>query len=397
MNAIIEKLVGNDEMRGAGSWVFSDQGVAEDKGFRNVSKYWYEKTLSVEDGLAQLEKGRSETVDFYATAKQMVPTVSAGNFSLQCPEGRLYRPTTHAMTQLGEWAGTGSKFVLGLLEGDEGDAETLVRVVQNAFRRLDPEKKFLWRARQDGTLRAMLSTEYARVDNRWFLEALHTILPGCRLSHWRGDSDTIYGNVLIPDTVRAETDSEYGGMLSVGNSEIGERRITSLPSIFRAVCMNGCIWGQAVGKGIHIVHRGNIDLGQLFDTLEQNITEQIPLLPVGIERLLSLRQLGWTGDSIKPLFAHVARENKLTKKQASSLLQGYHAELAVAPDSARTLFGVVAAITRASQKMSNEDWVRLDTVAGKLSELDSLGWAGFTKQALGLTVTQVEAAFATAL
>ena len=97
--------------------------------------------------------------------------------------------------------------------------------------------------------------------------------------------------MLIPDTIREESDSDYGGMLSIGNSEIGERRISSMPSIFRAICMNGCIWDQTAGKGINQVHRGKIDLDQLFLVIKENLEVQIPLLPQGIERLLGTRRM----------------------------------------------------------------------------------------------------------
>ncbi len=52
-------------------------------------------------------------------------------------------------------------------------------------------------------------------------------------------------------------------MVSVSNCEIGKRALGSLPSLFRAICMNGCIWGQAYGEKIKVVHRGEIDLDQL--------------------------------------------------------------------------------------------------------------------------------------
>ncbi len=48
---------------------------------------------------------------------------------------------------------------------DKGDAETLARVFQNGFRRLDEGKPFLWRTREDGTPRAMLTGQYACINN----------------------------------------------------------------------------------------------------------------------------------------------------------------------------------------------------------------------------------------
>jgi hypothetical protein len=104
---------------------------------------------------------------------------------------------------------------------------------------VDQDKQRLIRTWSDGTLRAFLSQKYTIVNNAWFLDVLSKAIPGGVVSHWKGDADSIFGNVLIPDTIRAEADSDFGGMLSVGNSEIGTRRISSLPSVFRAICMNG--------------------------------------------------------------------------------------------------------------------------------------------------------------
>jgi hypothetical protein len=102
-----------------------------------------------------------------------------------------------------------------LYERDEQDGNTLCTIINNAKRRLKSTKKYLWRTRQDGTLRAMLTDKYAIVNNEWLLEVWQRLIPGGRLSHWRGDSDTIYGNILIPDSIREEDDSDYGGFLTL--------------------------------------------------------------------------------------------------------------------------------------------------------------------------------------
>ena len=73
-------------------------------------------------------------------------------------------------------------------------------LANNALRRLDPEKKYRLRTYTDGTCRAFVTDRYAPIDNRWYLEQLKQNLPEGRLSHWRGDEDTIYGNILL-DTI----------------------------------------------------------------------------------------------------------------------------------------------------------------------------------------------------
>ena len=156
------------------------------------------------------------------------------------------------------------------------------------------------------------------MDNSWFVNVIKGLVPSGRLSHWKGDSDTIYGNVLIPDTIREEEDSDYRGMFSVGNCEIGIRSISTCPSVFRAICMNGCIWDQEMGVAIRKVHRGEINLEELKDAIKLNLEEQIPLLPEGIERLLAIRAKGTDGASLSTVFASVAKDHKLSKKQATA-------------------------------------------------------------------------------
>lgn len=404
-----KKLEGTAETLAAGTFVLQGQQLATEEGFRNVSKIWYNKTVSFEDGMEALEKGRALTEDINARVSEMVPAVNdAGTLVFRhLPSSRDFIPTEHAWGQIGLWSTVGTTYLNMILTNptdykgrekfarDRQDMETLAIVLRNGFRRADEKKNFLWRTRKDGTLRAMLTDRFAIVDNRWYLEKLKEMLPGGRLSHWRGDSDTIFGNVLIPDTIRADEDSEYGGMLSIGNSEIGERRLSSLPSIFRAICMNGCIWGQVKGKdGINQVHRGRIDLPWLEKEIRSNLDKQIPLLPTGIDKLLGLRNYGWDGDSVKPVFAAVANLYKLQKREAAGLLMGYAEEIRETPAWEKTGFSFVNAVTRAGQKMDNKAWVNFDTIGGEMVGWDMSDFGKLFSRAKSMSVAEVDKAFA---
>jgi hypothetical protein len=405
----LKVLTGNAEAKSEGSWVFTSQGVAAEQGFRNVSKHWYKQTISYEDGLNLLEQGKAQTEDILATVREMVPGVSdSGRFVFRYRDGREFTPTEHAVVQVSNWADCGTWFASNMLKAatdnkgrllydrDARDAETLAAVFANGMRdgRVDPEKKFLWRTRKDGSLRAMLTERYAIIDNRWFVERLKQFISAGRLSHWRGDSDTVFGNVLISDTIREEKDSDYGGMLSVGNSEIGERRVSSVPSIFRAICMNGCIWGQIKGEGIRQVHRGKVDLDKLALEIKENLNKQIPLLPQGIDALLGIRTYAWDGCSAKPVFAQVSKDFKLSKGQAASLLTAYQDERAITPEFAATLFGVVNSVTRAGQKRSNTEWVRFDEIGGELSRYKRDDFDRLVSKAKHLKEKEVDEVFA---
>lgn len=405
----LHKLTGNDTTLKAGDFVLGGQELASKEGFRNVAKIWYKQTMSYEQGLELIEQGKAVTEDIMATVTEMLPSVSNdGKFVFRYRDGREFVPTDHAVTQVALWANTGTWYAQSLLRNpsdnkerelykrDRGDLATLAVILQNGLRngRVDPAKKFLWRTRKDGSLRAMLTERYAIVDNRWFLEVLRSNMPGGRLSHWRGDSDTVWGNVLIPDTIREEKDSDYGGMLSIGNSEIGERRVSSMPSIFRAICMNGCIWGQTKGEGIRQVHRGKIDLTKLAYEIKENLNKQIPLLPQGIDAMLNLRTYAWDGCSAKPIFAQVANDYGFSKKQAFGLLLAYIEEREITPELANTLFGVTNSVTRAGQKFSNTDWVKFDEIGGRLARLKKDEFSNLVSKAKLLKEKEVDEAFA---
>jgi hypothetical protein len=234
-----------------------------------------------------------------------------GQAALRYKDGREFVPTDHALKNIAVSGRTSDWFLRDLRENkshqtkdevvfkrDSGDADLLVHCLNETLwrdDRFDQDVERLWRTWSDGTLRAMLSNKYAIVNNEWFMNVIKEAVPNGMLSHWRGDADNLYGNVLIPDSIREEEDSDYGGMLSVGNSEIGMRRISSCPSVFRAICMNGCIWDQTEGFEIKVRHIGEIDLDALSVKIRDNIEKQIPLIPMGIERLLGIRAMGTDG------------------------------------------------------------------------------------------------------
>ena len=359
----------------------------------HVHKDWYAKTKSYDEGMEKLAAEKSEREDILAPLSRMKPNISDdGRFCFEHVDGRQFYPTNHALNQFGVATSTSTFFLNSLRENptknngeekfkrDNQDAETLLAVSENAMRRVDSEKVFRWRTYTDGTMRAWLSEKYAPVDNMWYMDEIRKILPGGRLSHWRGDGDTIFGNVLLPDTIidyGQDDDSDYGGMLSIGNCEIGKRRISQMPSLFRSICMNGCIWGQVKGKNISRVHRGTIVLEELRLQIKENIEAQLPLLPQGIERMLGLRAMGTDGVRMKNVIATVCKDNRLSKKESTEVL----AQWVEHERNDRNLFGVVNSVTRAGQTFANDGWVKFDELGGKLLNLNESRWTALTKRA----------------
>jgi len=411
MDSLYSKIEGQGNQ---GQFVHDGQDMAKKEGFGHVSKLWYDKTMSYDDGMELLEQDVSSRQDFLISRDQMTLDVreieGRWQFGVEI-EDQFYTPTNHALTQFVSKSceGKGTGFVRGLTEDtfsakgdvkihrDEWDARTILSIVRNGLRRADASTKFKVRCYDDGTMRAFLSEKYAEVDNRWFLEQIKDIIPAGRLSHWRGDADTIFGNVLIPDTIREEDDSDYGGMVSIGNCEIGKRNVKSLPSVFRAICMNGCIWDQTKGYEIKVRHIGDIDLDQLRLKLRHNIEAQIPLIPQGIERVLGIRAKGSDGISMKRLVGATAETFKIDRKGASGILGAWVSqESKIAPQD-RSLFDVVNSVTRAGQSLDNQSWVRYDEIGGALVNYSDSQWSRLKSRAESYDDKELDKLFTKAL
>jgi hypothetical protein len=370
-------------------------GTGFEKG-THVHKDWWAKTKTYEQVMEDAQVAVQNREDILVEAKNISCVSEDNDFFLKLLDGRKFRPTDHAIEQFSvRTEVTSSSFLREMrnIENfDSSDADTMAIVGNNALRRIDGDKTFRLRTYTDGTCRAFVTDKYAPIDNRWYLETLSEFVPGGRFSHWRGDEDTIYGNILIPDTIMdyGSDDSDYGGMISVGNCEIGTRRISQTPSLFRAICMNGCIWGQTAGEKIRRVHRGNIDLDSLKLEIAKNIQHQIPLLAPGIKTFLATRAMDTGKASIKGVVAALSSDYKLSKREATEFLDQY----VTMESGERNLFGIINGLTRAGQVFDNKTWVRFDEIAGSLLDTSADRWATILRRADTFTDKDYEKVFA---
>ena len=355
----------------------------------HVHKDWWAKTLSFDTVLERAEKAAQDRTDYMVERSEIQPLVADGEFKIAV-RGKTFRPTDHCLQQLSTRAGVKSASILREMRADgnadEQDAETMVTIAENSLRRVKADKVFRLRTYNDGTARAMLTDKYAPVDNRWYLDVLQEFLPDGRFSHDKSDEDTVFGNILLPDTIldkSADDDTDYGGMVSIGNCEIGKRRLSQYPSIFRAICMNGCIWGQQKGKDVNKVHRGTIDLDALKVALAENIEFQLSILPDGIRKFLDTRskEFDVKHTSHKGMVAAVANEFRLDKRLATNTLEQYVKH----EFEHHNLFGVINSLTRAGQNFDTQTWVNVDTIGGKLMQMNATKWHNLQAKAQSMT------------
>lgn len=378
MEAIVNTSTSGDSLKNSSSTV-----LAKEQGFGHVNKIWYDKTLSYEQGKEQLIKERESRRDIKCPAKDMVPYYDEelNEIGFEDADGKRYDFTEHALCQYGTRTNICHTYIKQNLspimgqngkikrQHDAGDIETLYRVLKNGHRHMSKNVNYLWRTYTDkdgnSIIRACLTEDYTPIDNVWYLETLESIIPGGRLSHFNfSDADTLYGNVLIPDSIRKESDSDYGGMVSMSNCEIGTRVNASTPGTFRYICFNGCIWGLKKGESHTQVHRGRIDFTQLAKGIRECIEAQIPLIQKRVDSLLSTKlwkvEAGVTVPQIMTsLFDGIGIRGKARVEQ---VFTEYNKNTA----KEQTAFDIIDAITRASQTFDAKAWVSTDAAIASL-------------------------------
>lgn len=399
MSVEYSKIVPSAETKGQGAFVRTlvggtGTGFADDS---HVHKDWYQKTQSYDDVMEQIQADIDNREDIMVKTRDITPVINdQDQFAFQV-QGRHFVPTDWSLQQFSTRAKTPSVSVMREMRNqpdfDDQDGDLMVAFASNYLRRMDQDKEFRLRTYTDGTCRAFLTDKYSPVDNRWYMDVLREFLPDARMSHWKGDEDTIFGNLLLPDSIidyGQDDDTDYGGMVSIGNCEIGKRRMSQYPSIFRAICMNGCIWGQQEGKKISKVHRGAIDLSDLKTCIAENIEMQLNILPDGIRKFLETRTQKMGTHSAKGVIAAVCNDFRLDKKQSTEVLEQFITH----EHEHQNLFGVINAVTRAGQEFTADTWFKMDNVGGDLMNLSASRWDTILRRADTYTDKDYEKVFA---
>ena len=385
-----------------GDFVHATQTM--DARFRNVSTGWmcradYSAVMSVmtwDAAFQTLETERGETRDIIQAFGKLQVVNDAAGVGLLDDNGNRLKFCESSLDQFAYWIDSGLTLPRRLINGDADDKATLAAVIKNGLRKLE-DKNGLIRLRNDGTVRAFLSEQYAILDNRWFLDVIRSIIPDGLVSHWRSDSgDSVYFNVLIPDSMRAETDSEYGGMLACGNGETGSRKLSTCPSVFRAICRNGCIWDETKGTGIiERVHRGAIDLNALAARIRDNLNRQIPLLGDGIDRMLATRSYMSDVGAV-PAIGSVLRSLRIpgiTRETSDAIFAGFKEQRT---ETARvTAFDVIQGLTKSAQSFSAGLQETVERAAGSAMLWNADRWNNVFESAKTLSAEELKTVFKT--
>jgi len=364
-----------------------------------TAKQWYKSTVSLEKGIEKTQNDKRSRDDITCEFRHMMPAIQDNVLGYEYVDGRFFQPTQHAWKQICAWHDMPTHLIRWFHEDQivpkdanrsitrgNVDWEIARALLQRQRKLIDPSKRFLFRTYDDGTMRMMASDKYAIIDNEWYLNIIKDLFGEIggtepRLFKWRANEDTIYGNLLLLDTVIEKDDGEYGGMISLGNCEIGKRSLSQVASIFRGICTNGCIFGKEVVDSLKKKHLGNIDLDDLTVKITENIKAQIPAATAGIERFLKLKDRKLeAGTPLKNVFAVLAKRGGFSvgiKGQANAVVE----EFVTHEMANENLFGMVNAITRAGQRYAADEWLRMDQFAGTLMNMTEGQWATVQKQA----------------
>ena len=355
-----------------GNW-FNAIGLESTASHRHVAKQWQSKC--------------TQFADFVQTVKEQ----SASKYDLVVPESNVRLKDSNTLTNDMTLTKSGlnclraftdvPSSMISFLE-ERGYGEDLTRFVNNELDLREKDwfdggkdsREFRIRVRKDDdgadNVRAVVSGRYGVIDNHEAVEMIANALPSLTdalASHISNDGDDIFGNVLLPDYMKSEPDSDYGVGIAFRNSEIKNSTFKVSPFLFRAICLNGMIWGRENSKNqINQKHLGNINRAELQEQVTNAVIEA---LSQGND-LLTL--LGYSKqvkvDRPLQVIAQLSINEGLTIEQGRAWHKGYLESLNEASGDLheRSAFGVINGLTRSAQEYKGSMRENMETIATKI-------------------------------
>jgi hypothetical protein len=341
-----------------GNWV-NAIGLQSTATHKHVAKVWQDKCVPFADFVKPESQIRLKDID---TLIDGTPLTESGLNSL-----RLFTDIPSSMISYMK---------------DRDYSDDLVRYLNDDLNRREKEwngkgkdaREFRVRVRHDDAgndiIRAIVSERYGVIDNHEALDMIVDALPSlddALASHLFNDGDDIYGNVLLPDHMKSEPDSDYGVGIAFRNSEIRNSTFKISPFLFRAICLNGMIWGRMNSEiQINQKHLGKIDTVDL----QQQVRHAIAVALTQGNDMLTL--LGYSKqvkvDNVLPVIAQICRDEKLTVAQGKLWHKGYLDSLheTTGHFNDKTAFGIVNGLTRSAQDYNASTRENMETIASKI-------------------------------
>jgi len=356
----------------SGNWV-NAIGLQSSASHRHVAKQWQAKCTPLADFIETIKSQSTNKVDVIKPESEIrlkdVETLIDGT------------PLTDSgINSLRMFTDIPSSMVNFLKEREYND--DLVKFVNADLDRRETDwnnkgkekRSFNVRIRHDDdgndVIRAIVSERYGVIDNHEAMEMVANALPSLNdalASHLFNDGDDIYGNILLPDYMKSEPDSDYGVGIAFKNSEIRNSTFKISPFLFRAICLNGMIWGRMNSEiNVNQRHMGKIDLGDL----QLQVTQAIKVALTQGNDMLTL--LGYAKQvKVKnpvAVIAQLARDEKMTIEQGKLWHKGYLDSLHERHGDVheKSAFGIINGLTRSAQDYTGATREEMETLASKI-------------------------------
>ena len=349
-------------------------GLESTEAHRHVAKVWQDNCTTMPALRLSLEAGASGKRD------QMVPerlvrlidaeTVSKAGVPVRMTEHALdaLRGFTDVPSAMASWFranGLGADLAGYINRGLENRSDAWASKGKE-------ERSFFLRLRKDkdgsDIVRAVCSERYGVIDNLQAFNMLESVLPdeAVLVSHLEDDGDDLFANLLLPDRMQSLPDSDYGVGVAFRNSEVRNGTLEVSPFIFRAICLNGMIWGQAMGRTVNKRHIGQVDMRDIRAQVADAVGEALGH-GVGMIRLLDMSKQVKVADPVATIAA-ASRELKLTIPQGKAWHKAYEETLQERTGhfADRTAFGIVNGLTRAAQGYRGSDRANMEAQASVL-------------------------------
>lgn len=355
-----------------GTW-FNAIGLESTQAHRHVAKQWQSKCTPFSDFV--------ESVKAQADSKYDL-VVPESNVRLKDSETLTNGMgiTKSGLSSLNAFTDIPSSMISFLEEKGFGD--DLTRFVNSELDLREKmwandgknSREFRIRVRKDDdgydNARAIVSGRYGVIDNHEAMEMIANALPSLTdalASHISDDGDDIFGNVLLPDYMKSEPDSDYGVGIAFRNSEIKNSTFKVSPFLFRAICLNGMIWGRENSAiQINQKHLGNIDRNEL----QLAVTHAVKVALTQGNDLLTLLGYSKQVKVEQPLqvIAQLSINEGLTIEQGKAWHKGYLESLNEASGDLhdRSAFGVINGLTRSAQEYKGSMRENMETIATKI-------------------------------
>lgn len=363
----------NAHRRDDGTWV-NAIGLESTENMRHVAKQWQDQCIPLSTVHNAMKEDAKHKRDNLVAESQV-----RLNSDLSLPDGTPLTP--NGLATLASFTDVKLPTInnlvdLGLqpLVATAVNTELDKREIGWAEKGKDP-RKFRVRLRHDSkgndVARAVVSGRYGVIDNLQALEMIIDAFPvngaakDALFSHAFDNGDDVHGNILLPDYIKSEPDSDYGVGIYWRNSEIRNSTFRIDPFLFRAICLNGNIWSRLNSEiKINVKHLGKID----YYELKQNVRHAVKVALSAGNDLLT--QLGYTKqvevEDVNRVIAQLSRDNRLTIEQGKAWHEGYMQTLQerMGNVAENTAFGIVNGLTRAAQKYTGETRAQMEAVAG---------------------------------